>query len=733
MYKFKQYLFILTYLLLLKSTPAASLITMDTPEWTGTESIRKGNFVIALEEIQSDTVVTDSAFHFFKLGCIQQGLKNWSKALFYFKLTIQKSTLYAPYAFERIGDIGLAQERFESALISYRVAAQKTPLSPYRYNLYRKMYALALKHTDTLGVLSWLEEIVGEATGMPDTSMKELFTRLIESGKSGELDSALLQFIDTDLYSEAQCYICSILSTDTLTDSLFSTKTLYHLSKLAYTCKQYQASSDWLHKTLDQKDFTGTIPQKEYMYHRAMLNYRMRNYSNVIKWVKKYEKQYGPDPTLVYIIARAYRSLGRKKLAAHWYDKHILLFPYHRKTHDIIWYRAWQKEDANDFAEARRLYKILFERHAERWWSDDACFRYALSYCKERDYQSALKAFSLFLDKYPSSSLAVGARYWKAKCYFAIHEYERAQKECITIIERYPTDYYAYRAREMLMLVNDTLNMFDLKIDTTYTEEELWLWLDSIDGDYLRSFSREDSLRLNTGTLLAAVGMVDQAELVLEPFEINYGQDLLLQYELARLYTYCNAPTSSFRVARCLSWRIPREAQTSMPLQIYSLLYPCAFAEYIAKEAAANDIEPELITAIIRQESVFDPKIVSPVGAIGLMQIMPYTGEEIAKDLREEYIQDSLYAPSVNIRYGAYYIKKVLNQLNNNIVMAIAGYNGGPHNAKKWRAQNSDDGFDMFVEDIGFSETRKYVKKVLSNYWTYKELKKFRKPVGIAH
>jgi soluble lytic murein transglycosylase-like protein len=703
---------------------------MDIPEWSGTEAIRNGDYEKALEDIQSDTIVTDSAFHFFKLGCIQQGLKNWSKTLFYFKLTIQMKSLFSPYAFERIGDIECAQGRFESALISYRVAAQKTPLLPYRYTLYRKMYALAIKHSDTLGTLSWLEEIVGEDTGIPDTSMKELFTRLIESGKSRELDSALLKFIDPDLYSEAQCYICSILSTDTLTDSLFSTKTLYRMSKLAYTCRQYRASSDWLHKALERKDFAKEIPQKGYIYHRAMLNYRMRNYSNVIKWVKKYEKQYGSDPTLVYIIARAYRSLGKRKQAAHWYDKHILLFPYQKKTHDIIWYRAWQKEDANEFENARRFYKILFEKHKNRQWGDDACFRYALSYCKEKKYKSALEAFSSFIDKYPSSSLAMGARYWKVKCYFALQQYEKSQEECITIIERYPANYYAYRAREMLLLINDTLQLYDLKVDTTYSEEELSIWLDSIDGDSLRSFSGKDSIRFSLGTLLAAVGMQDHAELVLEPFEVSYGEDLLLQYEIARLFTICDAPTSSFRIARRLSWRIPQHARTCMPIQIYSLLYPYAFSEYIAKGAADNNIEPELVTAIIRQESVFDPNIVSPVGAIGLMQIMPYTGEEIAKDLHEDYIQESLYKPSVNIRYGSYYIKKVLRQLNDNMVLAIAGYNGGPHNAKKWRAQNSDDGFDMFVEDIGFSETRKYVKKVLGNYWTYKELKKFRERIN---
>jgi soluble lytic murein transglycosylase len=135
-------------------------------------------------------------------------------------------------------------------------------------------------------------------------------------------------------------------------------------------------------------------------------------------------------------------------------------------------------------------------------------------------------------------------------------------------------------------------------------------------------------------------------------------------------------------------------------------------------------VEPELVYAIIRQESIFDPVIVSPAGAVGLMQIMPFTGEDIAKSLGDTFTVDSLYNPLVNVRYGSYYISKLLDDFNGNFVLAVASYNGGPHNVKKWYERNKEDGFDMFVEDLSFSETRGYVKKVLANYWTYKEITK---------
>ena len=103
-----------------------TLIDEDRPEWSGTKAIRDGDFEKALSEIQADTSVTDTAFHMFKLGCVYQGLEDWSKALFYFKMSAKLSKNYTPFVYERIGDIELAKGRYESGLKAFRVAAQKT-------------------------------------------------------------------------------------------------------------------------------------------------------------------------------------------------------------------------------------------------------------------------------------------------------------------------------------------------------------------------------------------------------------------------------------------------------------------------------------------------------------------------------------------------------------------------------------------------------------------------------
>jgi soluble lytic murein transglycosylase len=188
------------------------------------------------------------------------------------------------------------------------------------------------------------------------------------------------------------------------------------------------------------------------------------------------------------------------------------------------------------------------------------------------------------------------------------------------------------------------------------------------------------------------------------------------------VYSTIGDPRSSYRIGRRLIGRIPTISRSALPLQIYSLAYPFAFFNVIKQAADSDTIDPFLILGIMRQESIFNPHAVSRAGAIGLMQLMPLTARKVADELGETFVSDSLTRHGTNIRYGSHYLKKLLDQFQGNMVRAIAGYNGGPQAITKWFVQNKKKNFDLFIEDIGFYETRGYVKKVLANYWTYKIL-----------
>jgi soluble lytic murein transglycosylase len=116
--------------------------------------------------------------------------------------------------------------------------------------------------------------------------------------------------------------------------------------------------------------------------------------------------------------------------------------------------------------------------------------------------------------------------------------------------------------------------------------------------------------------------------------------------------------------------------------------------------------------ALILQESYYNPKARSGVGATGLMQIMPATGKELGKKLHGVFSVTHLEDPETNIELGTYYISTLVRLFGNNDYLAVASYNAGQGNVAKWRRAAPGKPMDEFLESIPFPETRNYVKRV---------------------
>lgn len=152
------------------------------------------------------------------------------------------------------------------------------------------------------------------------------------------------------------------------------------------------------------------------------------------------------------------------------------------------------------------------------------------------------------------------------------------------------------------------------------------------------------------------------------------------------------------------------------------LRFPKNYSEHIHREAKNNDLDPEVIFAITRQESAFIATAKSPVGALGLMQIMPQTGKWLAKINREPLHDHSeLLRPEKNIRLGSLYLRMILDQNQQNHALAAASYNAGPHRVARWMPEY-DMPVDSWIETIPFKETREYVQNFLTYTVIYQQL-----------
>ncbi len=153
------------------------------------------------------------------------------------------------------------------------------------------------------------------------------------------------------------------------------------------------------------------------------------------------------------------------------------------------------------------------------------------------------------------------------------------------------------------------------------------------------------------------------------------------------------------------------------------LIFPVAYWRAVADEAALNKIDPFLILSVIRQESIFDPDIVSIADARGLMQVIPPTAARMARELGiESFTSDQLQIPERNIAIGARYLAALVKNEKGDLPLALATYNAGPNPVAKWKGRFPMEDAAVFIERIPYTETREYVKKVLRNYGFYRKV-----------
>ena len=153
-----------------------------------------------------------------------------------------------------------------------------------------------------------------------------------------------------------------------------------------------------------------------------------------------------------------------------------------------------------------------------------------------------------------------------------------------------------------------------------------------------------------------------------------------------------------------------------------ALRFPVSYLDQVQSNADWQQLDSAIIFGLIRQESMLDNNAKSAVGARGLMQIMPETGQQIARNLNEPWqTENSLFNPDINIKYGAFYYKQLLNRFDGHFALAAAAYNAGPSRVVKWLPGDKSVPADIWIETIPFKETRKYVTSVLSYAIIYQQ------------
>ena len=326
--------------------------------------------------------------------------------------------------------------------------------------------------------------------------------------------------------------------------------------------------------------------------------------------------------------------------------------------------------------------------------------------------------FAAYLKQFPTSFHAGAALYYLGRIAAASGNYPTARAYYEAASRTFPNEYYGVLSRDRLS--EDPVSKAVAAQDTAATIAAIAFPKTAPPN---MKPSPVTQARIARARLLASGGLDDLADSELRYGARHDGQPQIVAIELARLSNRTNTPDVAIRVVKHYA-----PGYLSMPLDaitepLWRVAFPLPFWKPLTAYAQQRGIDPYLLAGLIRQESEFNPGVVSIANAYGLTQVLPSTGRELSRKLNIRPFRASmLFTPDVNLNIGTYYLRTVLDQLQGKMEATLASYNAGKSRVLRWLNWSNFQEPAEFVESIPFIETRDYVQSVLRNADVYRRL-----------
>ena len=474
-------------------------------------------------------------------------------------------------------------------------------------------------------------------------------------------------------------------------DALYRTGvSLYHLGKRG-------EAAVILEKLM--QDYPSDARVSDSLYWLGRSYSKLGDWDNGVKTFQKLLKGY-PDSEwcddALFLIGNIYRETGDRDKSIQYYDRVVQEYSDSRFADSAIWWKAWWHYTAGDYTKAEHTLQDL-------------------------------------IDRYPRSFLVNQALYWQGRAAEKREEFSRAAVCYEQVLKKGPYTYYGYRAAERKAVLKDAaVTKPHDAVDTAAERPEA-----PIPEDAFSAIAYDEGPPVwseETDQLLSAEGSLWK---ILELMHLDMKKEAAAElwslkdmmprrrsaliglskifFELGDYYH------SLIIVLRTYERQLEAPGVSD---DLWFLAYPQGYWESIVTYAGKYHQDPYFIAAIIKEESQFRTEALSPAGARGLMQVMPATGEWIARTNRiSGFDREKLFDSDTAINIGTWYVSQLMKRFKNDPLLVAAAYNAGPEAVQGWITKN---GYqverDLFVELIPYTETRGYVKKVLRNYAEYKRI-----------
>jgi TolA-binding protein len=341
-------------------------------------------------------------------------------------------------------------------------------------------------------------------------------------------------------------------------------------------------------------------------------------------------------------------------------------------------------DEKRDLA-AREAYLSLARKYPTTPYAPRARYEAAILAIAARQNKAAAAELDSLVDLYPDTPDLTAALYWSGRAHAAYRDSAGARRRWEAAMTEEPMSYYSAIAARRL------------KVEpwTPDDSPEIFATITGIDDALVRI------------DLLERLGMDLEARLELD------GLAASADSSVERMLAVANVFRRRGNMRRAAELGRRAIALGSKDARAYRFIYPIDEERLIAAEAAKRKVDPALIAAVIRHESSFEPRATSPVGARGLMQIMPRVGRALARAERiTPWTPGLLYDPDINIRLGVVHLRSFTRHYSHP-AMALAAYNAGQSRVTRWSSRPGGKDPEIFVERIRFAETKGYVRNIL--------------------
>jgi peptidoglycan lytic transglycosylase len=449
------------------------------------------------------------------------------------------------------------------------------------------------------------------------------------------------------------------------------------------------------------------------IYGQAKVFFKRRKYKEAEKHFSRYMKlrlSAAKNASGTFMLARSRARQEKLSLAQKTYRQVADNYAFSSLADDSLYNAALLSKYMGRPLEAAEIMKSVPERFPRGDMKENAVWNTGWLYYLAGQYSEAYEWFKRAERTFTRVRMKEKAIYWRGRVLEKLGRTDEAVSEYRRLMGKYNLGYHSEWARTRLRSLGKispgefvpAIAVYEFPTDVSEATPRILT-------------------EMEKSKVLDRLGMVEQASAVRERMSKEWIGNPALAYEIAsQLYFDGKFNESQYLVWQNLEPYFWNDDRSVLYENVWALGYPRAFSTVVTERVEDLGMNEYIVYSVMREESRFQPDVVSWAGAYGLMQLIIPTAKVVARQISlKDFDLQMLYRPEINIAMGSRYLNDLIEDFNGNVYYALGGYNGGPHNIKRWLKQKPDLELDEFLEDIPYNETRYYVKKVMRSFYRY--------------